>query len=213
MPPSSRMSRALPAALCAPLLALALIAPSSPDANAEAAPDLVTDPVGYVDPFIGTAGGGNTYPGAVRPFGMVSWSPTTTPGDQTDTGAANGYHYDTTRVRGFALTHVNGAGCHPGAAGDLPIMPVTVPMDSSPGADTTDEIYASDFDHENESAEPGRYTVTLANGVNTDLTVTDRAGVGEFSFPEGDPATLLLRTSNSLNGSEEIGRASCRERV
>ncbi|WP_067608639.1 GH92 family glycosyl hydrolase [Nocardiopsis listeri] len=208
MPPSSRTPRALLAALCTPLLALSLIAPSSTDASSPAAnsgsvPDLVTDPVGYVDPFVGTAGGGNTYPGAVRPFGMVSWSPTTTPGDQTDTGAANGYHYDTTRVRGFALTHVNGAGCHPGAAGDLPIMPVTVPVDSSPSADTTDEIYASDFDHGDESAEPGRYTVTLANGVHTDLTVTDRAGVGEFSFPEGDPATLLLRTSNSLNGSEE----------
>lgn len=198
----ARTRRALLAGLCAPLLALTLIAPSSPT-NSDADPALVTDPVGYVDPFIGTAGGGNTYPGAVRPFGMVSWSPTTTPGDQTDTGAANGYHYDTTRVRGFALTHVNGAGCHPGAAGDLPIMPVTVPVDSSPSADTTDEIYASDFDHENESAEPGRYTVTLANGVDTDLSVTDRAGVGEFSFPEGDPATLLLRTSNSLNGSEE----------
>ena len=48
MPPSSRMSRALPAALCAPLLALTLIAPSSPDTNAEAAEEslrlLAADP-------------------------------------------------------------------------------------------------------------------------------------------------------------------------
>ncbi|RYZ25519.1 MAG: hypothetical protein EOP01_10210, partial [Propionibacteriaceae bacterium] len=48
------------------------------------------DVVGYVDPLIGTANGGNTYPGAVRPFGMLSWSPTSTAGDQTGTGASNG---------------------------------------------------------------------------------------------------------------------------
>lgn len=196
--------------LLVPALALAvggaLLTPAA--SSADPAPDpaeaaAVGSPARYVDPFIGTANGGNTYPGAVRPFGMVSWSPTTTPGDQTDTGAANGYAYDTTRVRGFALTHVNGAGCHPGAAGDVPIMPVTVPVDSSPSADSADEVYASDFDHADETATPGRYTVTLENGVRTDLSVSDRAGAGEFAFPEDAPANLLFRTSNSLNGSED----------
>jgi len=46
-------------------------------------PDSVTDPVSYVDPFIGTANGGNTFPGAVVPFGMVQFSPETTRGDAT----------------------------------------------------------------------------------------------------------------------------------
>src|SRR5688500_16868417 len=92
----------------------------APEVPATASP---RDAVGHVDPLIGSAGGGNTYPGAVRPFGMISWSPTSTAGDQTNTGAANGCSYNTTRVRGFSLTHVNGAGCHPGAAGDVPIMP------------------------------------------------------------------------------------------
>ena len=39
-----------------------------------------------VDPLIGSSNGGNTYPGAVRPFGMLSFSPTSTAGDQTNTG-------------------------------------------------------------------------------------------------------------------------------
>ena len=30
-----------------------------------------------VDPFIGTAGSGNTFPGATLPFGMIQWSPDT----------------------------------------------------------------------------------------------------------------------------------------
>ncbi|WP_350275495.1 GH92 family glycosyl hydrolase [Kribbella sp. HUAS MG21] len=138
-----------------------------------------------------------------RPFGMISWSPTSTRGDQTSTGAANGYQYDVTRVRGFSLTHLSGAGCNPGAAGDIPIMPYAGAVDSSPTADTKDAKYATNFRHENEKAVPGRYTVTLDSGVKTDLAVTTRAGVGEFSFPADQAANLLFRTSNSLNGSED----------
>ncbi|OSC48759.1 hypothetical protein B5181_41465, partial [Streptomyces sp. 4F] len=88
--------------------------------------------------MIGSANGGNTYPGATLPFGMIAWSPTSTAGDQTNTAAANGYSYDTTRIRGLSLTHVNGAGCHPGAAGDVPIMPFVGDVTSSPSADTGD---------------------------------------------------------------------------
>ncbi|MFC6090765.1 GH92 family glycosyl hydrolase [Saccharothrix lopnurensis] len=165
--------------------------------------DVVRDAVGYVDPLIGSTGGGNTYPGAVRPFGMISWSPTTTRGDQTDTGAANGYAYDATRVRGFGLTHVNGAGCHPGAAGDVPIMPFVGEVTGSPTADVRDEVYAADFRHEDETATPGRYRVGLASGASADLSVTTRAGVGDFAFPRDRPAALLFRVSNSLNGSED----------
>lgn len=177
-------------------LALALLLPAVP---AEAS----VDPASYVDPLIGSARDGNTWPGAVRPFGMISWSPTSTRGDQTSTGAANGYQYDVTRMRGFSLTHVNGAGCNPGAAGDVPIMPYVGAVDSSPTADTTDAKYASNFSHAQEVAKPGRYTVTLANGVKSDLAVTTRAGVGDFSFPSEGQPNLLFRTSNSLNGSQD----------
>lgn len=137
------------------------------------------------------------------PFGMLSFSPTSTAGDQTNTGAAGGYQYDTTRIRGFALTHVNGAGCHPGAMGDVPIMPVTTDVTTSPTSDTKDEVDASNFTHANERAVPGRYTLALDNGTRTDFAATMRAGVGTFQFPQGKPANLLFRTSNSLNGSED----------
>ncbi|MFI7614674.1 GH92 family glycosyl hydrolase [Nonomuraea terrae] len=182
---------------------LVIAVPASAAAVGDLSPHKVSDPVSHVDPLIGTAGGGNTYPGAVRPFGMISWSPTTTAGDQTNAAGANGYAYNTPRTRGFALTHVNGAGCHPGAAGDVPIMPYVGAVTSSPTADTTDAIYAGTFSHDNESARPGRYTVTLDSGAKADLAVTTRAGVGEFSFPKGFAASLLFRVSNSLNGSED----------
>ncbi|CAM5354676.1 GH92 family glycosyl hydrolase [Streptomyces mordarskii] len=182
----------------------ALLAPlvEAPAASAAPRADEVRHPVDYVDPLIGSAGGGNTYPGANLPFGMIAWSPTSTTGDQTNTAAANGYSYDTTRVRGFSLTHVNGAGCHPGAAGDVPIMPFVGEVDSSPTADTKDQKYAAGFSHDQEKAEPGRYRVGLDSGAAADLAVSERAGVADFSFPQDAPARLLFRTSNSLNGSE-----------
>ncbi|MGW3623992.1 GH92 family glycosyl hydrolase [Streptomyces sp. NPDC000880] len=172
-------------------------------AAAKPLPAKVTDPVRYVDPLIGSSNGGNTYPGAVRPFGMLSWSPTSTAGDQTNTAGSNGYSYNTTRVRGFGLTHVNGAGCHPGAAGDIPVMPFVGAVTSSPTADTKDQIYAADFSHDNEHTEPGRYSVKLGSGATADLTATTRAGVGEFTFPKDSAANMLFRVSNSLNGSED----------
>lgn len=196
--------------LLAPTLATALActaalsgltAPPTRTTAAAAAP-APTALTSYVDPLIGSANGGNTYPGAVRPFGMLSWSPTSTAGDQTSTAASNGYSYDTTRVRGFALTHVNGAGCQPGAAGDVPVMPFPGRMTVSPTADTTDAVYASDFSHADEHATPGRYRVGLQNGTTVDLAATTHAGVGRFTFPADQPAQLLFRTSNSLNGSE-----------
>lgn len=146
------------------------------------------------------------------PFGMLSFSPTSTKGDQTNTGAAGGYQYDTTRIRGFALTHVNRAGCHPGAMGDVPIMPMSGEVTSSPSADTKDEVFASDFSHADEQATPGRYSLKLANGTATDFAATTRAGVGTFSFPKEKQANLLFRTSNSLNGSEDAEISIDRDR-
>ncbi|MGW3668876.1 GH92 family glycosyl hydrolase [Streptomyces sp. NPDC005141] len=179
--------------------ALALAAPFPADAAVRAA----ERPVSLVDPLIGTANGGNTYPGATLPQGMIGWSPTSTTGDQTSTGAANGYQYDTTRIRGLSLTHVNGAGCNPGAAGDVPIMPYVGDVTSSPSADTKDAVYAADFTHAAEKAVPGRYSLGLASGASADLAVSSRAGVADFTFPADRPANLLFRVSNSLNGSED----------
>ncbi|MEW2411201.1 GH92 family glycosyl hydrolase [Streptomyces griseoviridis] len=172
-------------------------------APAQAAPREVAEPTSYVDPLIGSSNGGNTFPGATLPFGMMAWSPTSTTGDQTSTGAANGYEYGTTRMRGLSLTHVNGAGCNPGAAGDVPIMPFVGDVTSSPSADARDAVYASNFSHADEKAVPGRYTVALASGAGADLAVSARAGVADFTFPADRPANLLFRVSNSLNGSED----------
>jgi predicted alpha-1,2-mannosidase len=180
--------------------ALALLALAGSSCLGPPDPPFVSDPVAYVDPFIGTANRGNTFPGAVVPFGMVQWSPETTTGDATRRPAPGGYQYDANRIRGFSLTHLSGTGCR-GASGDVPFLPFAGEVISSPSADTEDRRYAGSFVHPNETAEPGYYQVRFRNGVNTELTATPRTGSARFTFPSGEPAFVLIRTSDSEVGS------------
>jgi predicted alpha-1,2-mannosidase len=182
-----------------------LLVPLVVASGALAAPSTTTvaaDPAAYVDPLIGTANGGNTFPGAVLPFGMLQWSPENTRGEPTRRPAPGGYQYDATRIRGFSLTHLSGTGCR-GASGDIPFMPHTDVVKTSPSSDKNDSVYTSRFSHVNETAEAGYYQVRLLNGVNVELTATMRTGAGRFTYPAGKPATMLLRTSDSEVGSSD----------
>lgn len=159
----------------------------------------VANPASFVNPLIGTDGA-ETFPGADTPFGMVQWSPENTRGNQTRTPAPGGYAFNATRIRGFSLTHLSGTGCA-GASGDIPFYPHVGAVNSSPSADSTDSVYASNFSHANETAQAGYYRVRLNSGVDTELTATTRTGSGRFAYPSGSTATMLLRTSNSEVGS------------
>lgn len=156
--------------------------------------------VQYVDPFIGSGvgasdygtggGGANLFPGADVPFGMVQWSPDTNPHTQ------GGYKYGDKTIQGFSLTHMSGAGCS--AYGDIPFMPIVGSVKTSPATSPGD--YKVGFSHDNEQASPGYYQVKLDSGVNTQLTVTQRSGFGEFTYPSAKPAAMLIKTSGSSNG-------------
>ncbi len=156
----------------------------------------VNDPASYVDPFIGTGSGGtvvgqvDTFPGADMPFGMMQWSPDTP--SRPDGG---GYNYDDNSTLGFSLTHISGPGCP--AYGDVPILPTVGSVGTSPGSTT------ESFSHSTESASPGYYGVTLGSGssaVKSELTVTDRTGIGRFTFPATKQANMLFKVADSANG-------------
>ena len=71
-----------------------------------------------VNPFIGTDGPGNTYPGATVPFGMVQLSP--------DIGIPGwdriaGYYYPDSIISGFSHMHLTGTGA--GDLYDILVMP------------------------------------------------------------------------------------------
>jgi predicted alpha-1,2-mannosidase len=181
------------------LVLAGVILPLAPDRMAAQAP---ADLAALVQPLIGTAGGGNTFPGVVMPFGMFSWSPENTRGDATRAAAPGGYHYEATRIRGFSLTHLSGTGCR-GASGDIPFMPMTEVIASSPAADAKNAIFASDFAHADEAVTAGAYAVSLQNGVRVQLAAALRSGNGRFTYPAGRPATLLIRASDTQIGSSE----------
>jgi predicted alpha-1,2-mannosidase len=170
---------------------------------AQAAPDLA----GEVNPFIGTANGGNTYPGATLPFGMVAFSPEETPlpGRSYPIAAPGGYEWRVNGIKSFSLTHLSGTGCT-GASGDIPIMPVTRAVELSPAADDAFSMYSSYFAHDRETASPGFYGVALDNGVSVELSATLRTGIARFTWPKDkDGANLLFRTSDSEIGSSDAG--------
>jgi len=160
------------------------------------------DPTEHVDPLIGTSNLGDVFPGAVTPFGMFSFSPETSRGNQYRTAAPGGYLYDATRIRGFSMTHMSGTGCA-GGSGDIPIFPYAGDVVSSPQTDAKDAIYASTFSHANEIAKPGYYKVGLDSGATAELAATTRTGSATFTFPAEKAKSLLFRTSNSEVGSSD----------
>ncbi len=163
-------------------------------------PNSPVSPYAEVNPFIGTAGGGNTFPGATLPFGMVQWSP--------DTNGDAWYHYDEKSIRGFSLTHVSGAGCP--LYGDFAVLPTLAELAASPDSassattspGTDFASYAVGFEHSQEEAHPGYYAVTLANGVRVEISVTERAGIARFTFPVGAPTRLLVNAASSAGARD-----------
>jgi predicted alpha-1,2-mannosidase len=166
------------------------------------------DLAGEVNPFIGTTNGGNTYPGASLPFGMVAFSPEETPlpGRNYPIAAPGGYEWRANGIKGFSLTHLSGTGCT-GASGDVPIMPITKDIELSPSADDGFTIFSSYFSHDDERAAPGFYHVAMANGVTAELSATLRTAYARFAYPKGKPANLLFRTSDSEVGSSDASVA------
>jgi predicted alpha-1,2-mannosidase len=150
-------------------------------------------------PDFGTGGGaGNTFPGAVLPFGMVQFSPDTLPGL---TAIGGGYSYGDRRIKGFSLKHMSGPGC--AAYQDFPITPTTEPIPSSPVKPNSVDLrdrYVSRFAHAGERARPGLYRVRLGS-IGVRLSATTRTGVARVTFPARRKASLLINAAGSAMGS------------
>ncbi|MGH8371583.1 MAG: GH92 family glycosyl hydrolase, partial [Gammaproteobacteria bacterium] len=152
-----------------------------------------------VDPFIGTGGGGHTYPGATVPFGMIQLSPDTAMPDFKHAYKwAAGYRYEDHSILGFSHTHFSGSGHSD--LGDVLLMPGTGKVQLDPGdPDKPGSGYRSDFSHQTETAQPGYYAVTLAtSGVRVELTAGKRVGWHRYTFPAGQTAHVLLDLRPSI---------------
>ncbi len=185
-------------AIVAAVLALAAAAPGA----------ALADLARHVNPFAGTRpgpgtfGGGHNFPGAALPFGMVQWSPDTTPAAPH----SGGYDHRDNHIRGFSLTHLSGAGC--ALYGDFPFLPTTEPIDSSPAnpGGGLDGRFQPGFSHSEEAGRPGFYRVRLnpVRGADIDvaLTATTRTGIGRFELPPNPHASVLVDAGGSAQPND-----------
>ncbi|WP_299825963.1 GH92 family glycosyl hydrolase [uncultured Pontibacter sp.] len=154
----------------------------------------------YVNPMIGTAKMGHTYPGATVPFGMVQLSPDTDTIPYEVNGKYNkdvykycaGYQHDDKTIVGFSHTHFSGTGHSD--LGDFLIAPTTGKLQLNPGTEDKPESgYRSAFSHANELAEPAYYKVKLDDhNILAELTASNRVGMHQYTFPKSDEAHIIL---------------------
>lgn len=141
-----------------------------------------TDYTQYVDPFIGAADNGHTFPGACRPFGMIQTSPVT---GAVGWRYCSEYMYADSIIWGFTQTHLNGTGCMD--LGDILVMPFTGERHR------TWDAYRSSFSKTSENATPGYYTVTLDQAkVKAELTATTHAALHRYTYEQADSASILI---------------------
>ncbi len=157
-------------------------------------------PVDYVNPLIGTARMGHTFPGATVPFGSVQLSPETDTLSYEVDGAYNqdvyrycaGYQYEDKSIVGFSHTHFSGTGHSD--LGDFLIMPTVGDLKLNPGtADDTQTGYRSKFSHDREVSEANYYKVSLDDyNVTAELTTSERVGFHRYTFPKTADAHIVF---------------------
>lgn len=142
-------------------------------------------PVDYVNTLVGTQSKfelstGNTYPAIAMPWGMNFWTPQT--GDMGDGWT---YTYNADKIKGFKQTHQPSPWMND--YGQFALMPVTG------GVVFEQNQRASWFSHKAEIAKPYYYKVYLADhDVTTEMTVTERASLFRFTFPEEQNSHVIV---------------------
>ncbi|KRD06529.1 sugar hydrolase [Flavobacterium sp. Root901] len=188
--------------ICFGVLMLAFTA----NTNAQKKENNLKNLVQYVDPMIGTAKMGHTYPGATVPFGSVQLSPETDTIAYSLNGKYNGevykycagYQYEDKTIVGFSHTHFSGTGHSD--LGDFLIMPTTGKLQLNPGvASKPLSGYRSAFSHSTEKAEPAYYSVLLEDhNIKAELTATTRVGMHQYTFPKSDEAHIILDLTSGI---------------
>jgi predicted alpha-1,2-mannosidase len=180
----------------ASLLSLAAACGEHGPAGFEQTPPYPSSFARLVDPFIGTGGEGNTFPGPVAPWGMVSVSPHSTYSTPVDylkgaPLAPAGYVRSVDSHLGFGLTHLSGVGC--------PDLGAPVVAATSGPVLTRAEDYGST--RTGDVAWPGYYAVELgSHGVWAEATAGDRVGLIRYRFsPDRGPVQVLVDAARSLS--------------
>ena len=160
-----------------------------------------TDYTKFVNPFIGTGAvdsvslSGSNFPGACLPFGLVQLSPDTR---EYPDDPCSGYDYNDPTILGFSHTHLNGTGCPD--LYDFLFMPYGGDIKWNAGSDDgKTRGFRSKYQHANEHATPGYYSVVLDDyKIRAELTATEHCGMHRYTFANNDPYHLIIDLDHSL---------------
>ncbi len=161
------------------------------------------DPVGYVDPQIGSVHGRwFFYTPAAVPFGMAKLAPHTNAYGSPGSWYPCGYDDRHGSIEGFGHFHEF-------QIGGLVIMPVTGPLKTVPGTlEDPDSGYRSRFSKMNETAVPGYYSVLLDDyQIRAELTASQRAGIHRYTYPYSDDAHLIIDIGHRQGESSDVTEA------
>lgn len=140
----------------------------------------------YVNPFIGNADNGHTFPGACAPFGLIQVSPESGNGSWR---YCSGFNYEDDSIVGFSQTHLNGTGVPD--LGDILMFPFNNKFSGNK--------YGSPYNRDKQVATPGYYSVTLTDSnIDVELSVTERTAFHKYTFNDNDGAYLLLDLQSGL---------------
>lgn len=144
----------------------------------------------YVNPFIGTAFTGHTFPGATYPLGFMQ------PGPETGNFSwdyCSGYFYDDEKINGFSQNRLNGTGIVD--FGDLLLQPFS---------GEKREDLSSTFNKSTEVATPGFYSVVLTdNDVKVEVTTAPHVAFHRYTFNADKTAGLLADFQSGLVWSKD----------
>ncbi|MNX10134.1 Glycosyl hydrolase family 92 [compost metagenome] len=162
------------------------------------------DLLAYANPRIGTAHSRWFYftPGAV-PFGMAKAAPSTNGSYGNKSGwEAVGYDQRHTSIEGFANFHEF-------QIGGVVFAPSTGKLQTLAGSLEHPETgYRSAFDHKDETATPGYYSVLLKDyGIKAELTATKRVAFHRYTFPKSTEAHILFDIGHQQGESGEVSDA------
>jgi putative alpha-1,2-mannosidase len=124
---------------------------------------------------------------------MVQISPDTR---WEDWDGSSGYHYSDKTIMGFSQTHLSGTGAPEYC--DVLLMPTVGEVQLQPGDENDPQSgYRSAFQHKNEKASAGYYSVILDDhNIKAELTATARTGFHRYTFPASEKSNIILDLKN-----------------
>lgn len=146
--------------------------------------ETAVDYTAYTNKFIGTGLEGRISPVASVPFGMMQIAPDTR-------SFGSGYHYEDSTILGFSHLHKSGGGCADFL--DILFLPLHPSVSIQQIGNLNSKEYKAEFNHNDEIASPGYYSVNLYNdSLQVELTASRRCGIQRYQYEDNEIIPILI---------------------